>query len=121
MLVKNKFAMIKINNNTNNSFITICDSYNKVLFSCGAGSLKLKGSKRSTSFAAQNLAFFLSLKAFKTGFRFVQVFFTGFSKNREAVLKGIMLANLKVILIKDFTRIPFNGCKKKKIRRILAR
>ena len=121
MLSKNKFGVIKINNNTNNSFITVCNNFDNVLFSFGAGILKLKGSKRCTSFASQNLAFFLSLKAFKVGLRFVQVFFTGFSKNREAILKGILLANLKIVSIKDFTKNPFNGCKKKKKRRILAR
>lgn len=118
MLAKNKFGIIRINNDTNNTFISILNSEKKVLFSAGTGILNLKKAKRSTSFAAQNLAFFLGIKVYKLGIRFIQVYFKGFGKNRDSALKGILLANLKIILIKDFTRIPFNGCKQRKKRRI---
>jgi small subunit ribosomal protein S11 len=118
MLVKNKFGIIRINNNTNNTFISILTFEKKVLFSAGTGILNLKKAKRSTTFAAQTLAFFLGVKSYKLGIRFVQVFCKGFGKNRDSALKGVLLANLKIILIKDFTKIPFNGCKQKKKRRI---
>lgn len=118
MLVKNKFGIIQINNNTNNTFISISTIEKKLLFSAGTGILGLKKAKRSTSFAAQNLAFYLGIKTYKLGIRFVQVYFKGFGKNRDSALKGILLANLKIILIKDFTRTSFNGCKQRKKRRI---
>nr|NP_066481.1 ribosomal protein S11 [Rhodomonas salina]AAG17752.1 ribosomal protein S11 [Rhodomonas salina] len=118
MLIKNKFGIVHINNNTNNTLISFLTIEKKVLFTSGTGVLGLKKAKRSTSFASQNLAFSLGVKAYKLGIRFVQVYFKGFSKNRKSSLKGILLANLKVILIKDFTRIPFNGCKQRKKRRI---
>mgnify|MGYP001038926795 CR=1 FL=1 len=117
MLIKEKFAILKINNNTNNVLLTVLKLNKKVLFSFGAGVLGLKKSKRGTSFASQNLAFFLALKMYKIGIRFLQIFFKGFGKHRESLLKGIILSNIKVILIKDFTRTPFNGCKSKKKRR----
>lgn len=118
MLAKNKFGIIRINNSTNNTFISISTIEKKILFSAGTGILGLKKAKRSTNFASQNLAFFLGAKTYKLGLRYVQIFFKGFGKNRNSSLKGILLANLKIILIKDFTRTPFNGCKSKKKRRI---
>ena len=118
MLAKNKFAVIHINNNTNNTFISVLTTDKKVLFSSGTGILNFKKAKRATSFAAQNLAFFIGVKTYKFGVRFVQIYFKGFGKNRDSSLKGILLANLRVVLIKDFTRTPFNGCKQRKKRRI---
>ncbi len=118
MLVKNKFGIIQVNNNTNNTFICVLTIDKQVLFSSGTGMLNFKKAKRSTNFAAQNLAYYFALKAYKLGLRFMQVFFKGFSKNREPILKSILLAKMKIIFVKDFTNIPFNGCRQKKKRRI---
>lgn len=117
MLVKSKFGIIHVNNNTNNALITVSTIDKQTLFNGGAGLLNFKKSKRATGFAAQSLARYLSLKAFRIGIRFMYVYFKGFSKNRKAILKGILLGNLKILLIKDFTKISFNGCKQKKKRR----
>jgi small subunit ribosomal protein S11 len=117
MLSEEKFAIITSNNNTNNVLLTVSKINKKVLFSSGAGILGLKKSKRCTIFSTQNLSFFISLKMYKIGIKFVQIYFKGYGKNRESILKGVFLSNIKIILIKDFTKIPFNGCKKKKKRR----
>nr|YP_009476659.1 ribosomal protein S11 [Storeatula sp. CCMP1868]AVM81152.1 ribosomal protein S11 [Storeatula sp. CCMP1868] len=117
MVTKNKFGIVYVNNNTNNTIVTISTLDKKVICNGGTGKLGLKKSKRSNSFAAQNLTLFLCLKAYKKEIKFVQVIFKGFVKYRDMILKGVLFSRLKIVSIKDFTRISFNGCKMKKKRR----
>ena len=72
----------------------------------------------STPFAAQLAAEDASKKAMIHGLKTVSVFITGPGAGREAALRALSHAGLRVSLIKDITPIPHNGCRPPKRRRV---
>jgi small subunit ribosomal protein S11 len=52
------------------------------------------------------------------GVSVVDMYISGYHKNKRAALKGLLKSGLQVASIKDATPIPFNGCKPKKPRRL---
>lgn len=111
-------AIAYVYSSLNNTLITITNIKSQTILFGSSGLLALKGAKRSTSFAGQNLAEILGKKVFSIGFRFIYIQIKGFGNSRKSVLKGFMSSNLKIIAIKDCTKISHNGCKAKKRRRI---
>ena len=73
------------------------------------------GSKRSTAFAATKAAKDVGIRAIKQyGLREVKVYITGAGTGRNAAVKGLDSAGLKVTLLADRTPIPHNGCRPRK-------
>jgi small subunit ribosomal protein S11 len=56
--------------------------------------------------------------AFDAGMRNVQVYVKGPGSGREAAIRAIDGAGLKVTRIQDLTPIPHNGCRPPKKRRV---
>jgi small subunit ribosomal protein S11 len=52
------------------------------------------------------------------GMRTVTVLVKGPGAGREAALRALQTAGLKVTIIKDITPIPHNGCRPRKRRRV---
>ena len=50
--------------------------------------------------------------------RTVEVFVKGPGSGREAAIRSLQAAGLDVVLIKDVTPIPHNGCRPPKRRRV---
>ena len=111
-------GIVHIQATFNNTVITITDSSGNVVCWSSAGSLGFKGSKKSTPFAAQIASEAVSKKAVENGMRSVEVLIKGPGAGREAALRAVQAAGLKVTLIKDVTPIPHNGCRPPKKRRV---
>jgi len=77
-----------------------------------------KGSRKSTPFAAQIAAENAAKKAMENGMKTVDVFIKGPGAGREAALRALQSAGLKIHLIRDVTPIPHNGCRPPKRRRV---
>jgi small subunit ribosomal protein S11 len=77
-----------------------------------------KGSRKSTPFAAQMASEDAVKKAMDHGLKNVEVYVKGPGPGRESALKALQSAGLSVVMIKDVTPIPHNGCKPKKRRRV---
>jgi small subunit ribosomal protein S11 len=77
-----------------------------------------KGSKKSTPFAAQMAAESAARKSMEHGMRQVEVYVKGPGAGREAAIRALQAAGLEVVLIKDVTPIPHNGCRPPKRRRV---
>ena len=103
---------------SNNTKITITDSEGRTLVWASGGSAGFKGSKRSTSYAAQATAEMVGEKAYKIGIRNVQVRLKGIGKGRFSVAKGLRSTGLRVQSIADATPLPHNGCRPPKKRRV---
>ena len=89
-----------------------------VLLSSGAGTVGFKGSRKSTSFAAQRTAENLAKKAEEFGLRKINVVVKGPGSGREAAIRAIQHSGIRVVSIKDVTPIPHNGCRPRKRRRV---
>ncbi len=107
-----------IQSSFNNTIITITDPQGNVLSWASGGVVGFKGSRKSTPFAAQLAAENAAKKAMESGLRTVDVFIKGPGAGREAALRALQSAGLKVHLIRDVTPIPHNGCRPPKRRRV---
>ncbi len=111
-------GLVHIQATFNNTIITISDPSGNVVSWCSAGSQGFRGSKKSTPFAAQIASEVAAKKAYESGMRSVEVLIKGPGAGREAALRAVQAAGLKVTMIKDVTPIPHNGCRPPKRRRV---
>lgn len=102
----------------NNTLITLTDMDGNALSWSSAGSNGFKGSRKSTPFAAQSAAEAAAKAAMEHGLKSVEVFVKGPGSGREAAIRALETAGLKVVSIKDITPIPHNGCRPPKKRRV---
>ena len=111
-------GMAHIKATFNNTIITITDVIGNVIAWSSAGSAGFRGSRKSTPFAAQLAAQDAAKKAMQHGMRSVEVYVKGPGAGRESALRALQAAGFNVVLIKDVTPIPHNGCRPPKRRRV---
>lgn len=102
----------------NNTIVTITDLAGNALSWASAGQLGFKGSRKSTPYAAQMAADTAANSAKEYGLRSVEVYVKGPGSGREAAIRALQAAGLDVMLIKDVTPVPHNGCRPPKRRRV---
>jgi len=102
----------------NNTLITITDMSGNTLCWSSSGTMKFKGSRKGTPFAAQVAAQDVAEKAMDQGMKTIQVHVNGPGSGRESALRALQSAGFQVTLIKDVTPIPHNGCRPPKRRRV---
>ena len=102
----------------NNTIITITDTAGNAIAWASSGSQGFKGSRKSTPFAAQVAAETAAKKAMEHGLQNIEVYVKGPGSGREAALRALQAAGFNIILIKDVTAIPHNGCRPPKRRRV---
>ena len=102
----------------NNTIINVTDMDGNTLLWASAGSVGFKGSKRSTSYASQATAEKVARNCLSRNLVRVHIKFKGVGYGKEAALRGLQTSGLQIKKIEDLTRIPFNGCRQKKRRRL---
>ncbi len=102
----------------NNTIVSICDARGNVISSSSAGQVGFSGSRKSTAYAAQLAAEKAARAALDIGLKEVRIHVNGPGSGRESAIRAIQAAGLEVTLIKDVTRIPHNGCRPRKRRRV---
>lgn len=102
----------------NNTIITITNLSGDVLCWSTAGAKGFKGSRKSTSYAAQIAAEDCAKKAMDMGMKNISVLVKGPGSGRESAVRGLGHSGLKVSLIRDVTPLPHNGCMPPKRRRV---
>ncbi len=115
--VKSK-ARINILSTFNNTVVTVADAEGNVLLQESAGSLGFKGARKSTPYAATVATEKALVKAKQMGVIEVEVYIKGPGPGRDAVLRVVRGAGLRISLIADVTPIPHNGARPKKKRRV---
>ena len=107
-----------IKSSFNNTIITISDQQGNTLAWASAGNVGFKGSRKSTSFAAQLAAETAARRAMEHGVRRVDVVVKGPGSGRETAIRSLQNAGIEVTGIKDVTPVPHNGCRPPKRRRV---
>ena len=107
-----------IHSSFNNTIVTITDVDGNAIATGSAGELGFKGSRKSTPFAAGEVAEKAAKKAMEHGLKTVEVFVKGPGSGREAAIRALQTAGLELSSIKDVTPIPHNGCRPPKRRRV---
>ena len=102
----------------NNTVITVADLEGNVFFQESAGSCGFKGARKATPYAATVATEKVLVKAKQIGLKEVDAYIKGPGVGRDAALRAIRAANLKLRLIADITPIPHNGVRPRKKRRV---
>jgi small subunit ribosomal protein S11 len=102
----------------NNTLVTISDTSGNVVSWSSAGAQGFKGSRKSTPFAAQVAAEKAAQKARDMGMRKLEVHVRGPGPGRESAIRALQAAGMEILVIRDKTPIPHNGCRPRKRRRV---
>lgn len=113
-----EYGVAHIRSTFNNTIVTITDKNGNALSWASAGGLGFRGSRKSTSFAAQMAAEVAAKAAMEHGLKQVEVYVKGPGAGREAAIRSLQATGLEVNMIKDVTPIPHNGCRPPKRRRV---
>ncbi|KPJ77940.1 MAG: 30S ribosomal protein S11 [Deltaproteobacteria bacterium SG8_13] len=111
-------GVVHIQSTFNNTIVTISDPAGNTVAWSSAGVQGFKGSRKSTPFAAQLAAQDAAKKAIEHGMKNVEVYVKGPGPGRESALRSLQSAGFNVVMIKDVTPIPHNGCRPPKRRRV---
>ncbi len=102
----------------NNTMVSITDVKGAVIAWCSAGRTGMKGSRKSTAFAAALVGQDVARQAVGRGMHELEVRVQGAGAGRESAIRALQAAGLNVTVIKDVTPIPHNGCRPRKRRRV---
>jgi small subunit ribosomal protein S11 len=98
----------------NNTIVTLTDPNGNVLSWGSGGSAGFKGSRKSTPYAAQLAAEKAVQSAMEHGLREVEVYVKGPGPGREAAVRALQSAGVRVASIRDVTPLPHNGCRQRR-------
>lgn len=109
---------IYISASFNNTLVTVTDDDGNTLSWGSSGASGFKGTRKSTPFAATSAVDKVIKKVREeNGLKEVEIYVKGPGPGRDAALRAIRSAGLKIKLIADMTPIPHNGPRPKKKRR----
>lgn len=103
----------------NNTLVTVTNEKGEALAWGSSGTAGFKGTRKATPYAA-TLAVEKVIKKAKDehGVAEVEIYVKGPGPGRDAALRAIRAAGVKISLIADVTPIPHNGPRPKKKRRV---
>ena len=116
-----KKGIFHIYSTFNNTIITLTSLMGNTISWSSAGSLGFKGTRKSTPYGAQLAAENIISKASDLGIKIVKILVKGQGSGRDAALSTIIKKKkfkFKISSIQDITKIPHNGCRPPKKRRI---
>jgi small subunit ribosomal protein S11 len=102
----------------NNTQVAITDMQGNVIGWSTAGRVGFKGSRKSTAYAAMQVAQDAARQAMSHGMREVEVRVKGPGAGRESAIRALQAIGLEITCIKDCTPVPHNGCRPRKKRRV---
>ncbi len=111
-------GLVYIQATFNNIIISVTNKKGDVISWASAGKAGFRGSKKNTPYAAQIAASDAAGVAYEAGMRAAEVYVKGPGSGREAAIRAIDAAGIKVTRIKDVTPVPHNGCRPPKRRRV---
>jgi small subunit ribosomal protein S11 len=102
----------------NNTQVTITDLHGNLIGWSTAGRVGFKGSRKSTAYAAQQVAQDAARQAMAHGMKEVEVRVKGPGSGRESAIRALQAIGMEITMIKDVTPVPHNGCRPRKKRRV---
>jgi small subunit ribosomal protein S11 len=111
-------GIVHIQATYNNTLVTITTIQGGVLAWSSSGACGFRGARKRTPFAAKTASEIVAKKCLEKGVREVRVYVWGPGPGRETAIRGIHEAGLRILLIRDITALPHNGCRPPKRRRV---
>jgi len=111
-------GIVHIQSSFNNTLVTITDVQGNAISWATAGGSGFKGTRKGTPFAAQVASERAARAAQENGLKRVDVYVKGPGSGRETAIRALQGVGLDVMMIKDVTPLPHNGCRPPKRRRV---
>ncbi|ORU90159.1 MAG: 30S ribosomal protein S11 [Cycloclasticus sp. symbiont of Poecilosclerida sp. M] len=111
-------GVVHVHATFNNTIVTITDRKGNALSWATAGGSGFRGSRKSTSFAAQVAAERAGNAAKDFGVKNLEVRIKGPGPGRESAVRALNNIGFNITYIEDVTPIPHNGCRPPKKRRV---
>lgn len=102
----------------NNTIVSLTDAVGNLLAWSSAGSLGFKGPKKATPFAAAKVSETVISKVKTRGLAKIKIYVKGIGSGRESAVRTLANSGMEILLIKDVTPVPHNGCRPPKPRRV---
>jgi small subunit ribosomal protein S11 len=102
----------------NNLIVSLTNKQGQVISWSSAGKMGFKGSKKNTPYAAQMAASDAAKVALDAGLRRCDVYVKGPGAGRESSIRALANSGIEIVMIKDVTPLPHNGCRPPKKRRV---
>lgn len=102
----------------NNTLVTLTDDLGNTLAWSSSGASGFKGARKATPFAAITAVESVATKARTYSMSDVEVFIKGPGPGRDAAIRALKNAGLKINMIADVTPVPHNGPRPQKRRRV---
>ncbi len=127
MAYKKKTKKVKISVDTvavhvkssfNNTLVSVATLSGDVIGRGSAGAAGFKGSKKSTPYAATEVASALARDLYTKGVKFAEVNMQGPGAGRDSVVRAFQAAGISITLIRDVTPLAHGGCRPPKRRRV---
>jgi small subunit ribosomal protein S11 len=113
------FGKVYVSASFNNTLVTVTDDEGKTIAWGSAGLLGFKGARKATPYAATTAVDQVIQKAReKIGLKEVEVYIKGPGPGRDAALRAIRAAGIKISMIADVTPMAYDGPRPKKKRRV---
>jgi small subunit ribosomal protein S11 len=116
---KNVEAVVAhVKSSFNNTMVTVTTTTGDVLARGSSGQLGFKGARKSTPYAATQIANKLSKDLAVMGVRTMEINLQGPGSGRDSVVRAFQAAGLSVTALRDVTPLPHNGTRPPKKRRV---
>lgn len=110
---------IYISASFNNTLVTLTNAQGETLAWGSSGASGFKGTRRATPYAATTAVETVLNKAKNDfGINEVEIYVKGPGTGRDAALRAVRAAGIRISLIADITPVPHNGPRPKKKRRV---
>lgn len=113
-----KKGKIYVSATFNNTLVNVCDEIGNTLCWSSSGNTGFKGTRKATPFAATS-AVEKALKSARENYDLIEadIYIKGPGPGRDAALRAIRAAGIRIASIADVTPFPHNGPRAKKKRR----
>jgi len=118
MATKNTSGKVYVSASFNNTIVTVTDDAGNTIAWGSSGNSGFKGTRKATPFAATSAVEQVINKVKEgNGLKDVEVYIKGPGPGRDAALRAIKAAGVKINMIADVTPMPHDGPRPRKKRR----
>ncbi|KAK9833127.1 hypothetical protein WJX74_008000 [Apatococcus lobatus] len=110
------YGTVFIQSTSNNTILTLTDRQGNPKATVSCGSMGFKNARKSSTYAAEAAATQLAQKAVSIGFAKVKLKVKGIGYGKQAAVRALGKAGLRMSSIEDVTPFPHNGCRAPKKR-----
>lgn len=116
--VRHDSVVAHVKSTFNNTLVSVTTPGGDVLARASAGQLGFKGARKGTPFAATQVGSKLAKELQDLGVRTLEVNVQGPGSGRDSVVRSLQASGLDITVLRDNTKIPHNGCRRPKKRRV---